>query len=137
MSHAQSGEVALVFRNETSGLSGEDVALCQMPVMIPTNPKYSSLNLGAAVQILCYELRMHCESELSDRAARGGACEFRGGGALSRAPRERHGQQRLFRPANPKQGCCSVCDGFWADPAREEEVRNPQGFLAAVDRKPD
>lgn len=50
-------EVALVFGNETSGLSNEDVLMCQLPVTIPTNPSYSSLNLGAAVQVLCYELR--------------------------------------------------------------------------------
>lgn len=52
------GEVALVFGNETSGLSNEEVALAHMPVMIPANPEYSSLNLASAVQILCYELRL-------------------------------------------------------------------------------
>ncbi len=52
------GDVALVFGNETVGLSNEDVALCHMPVKIPVSAEYSSLNLGAAVQVLCYELRM-------------------------------------------------------------------------------
>lgn len=52
------GEVALVFGNETSGLSNEEVAATQMPVMIPANPEYSSLNLASAVQVLCYELRL-------------------------------------------------------------------------------
>lgn len=51
-------DVALVFGNETFGLSNEDLALCQVPVMIPANPEYSSLNLGAAVQVMAYELRM-------------------------------------------------------------------------------
>ena len=56
---AKSGqEVALVFGNETAGLSNEDVQRCQRAVLIPANPEYSSLNLGAAVQLLCYELRM-------------------------------------------------------------------------------
>jgi tRNA/rRNA methyltransferase len=55
---AAHGPVALVFGNETAGLSNEEVALCSLPVMIPTNPDYSSLNLGAAVQVMCYELRM-------------------------------------------------------------------------------
>jgi tRNA/rRNA methyltransferase len=50
--------VALVFGNETYGLSNEDLALCQLPVMIPANPEYASLNLGAAVQLMCYELRI-------------------------------------------------------------------------------
>lgn len=55
---AAHGPVALVFGNETAGLSNEEVSLCSLPVMIPTNPEYSSLNLGAAVQVMCYELRM-------------------------------------------------------------------------------
>lgn len=55
---AGQGEVALVFGNETYGLSNEELAMCQLPVMIPANPEYSSLNLGSAVQLMCYELRM-------------------------------------------------------------------------------
>jgi tRNA/rRNA methyltransferase len=50
--------VALVFGTEMSGLNREEVARCQMLVHIPANPEYSSLNLAAAVQVLCYELRM-------------------------------------------------------------------------------
>lgn len=52
------GDVALVFGNETAGLSNEEMALCHLPVMIPANPEYSSLNLGAAVQVASYELRL-------------------------------------------------------------------------------
>lgn len=59
---AQLNEVALVFGNESAGLSNEDLALCQIPVMIPANPEYSSLNLGAAVQLMCYELRLAAQS---------------------------------------------------------------------------
>lgn len=55
---AADGEVALVFGNETSGLSNDEVQRCQRTVFIPANPDYTSLNLGAAVQVLCYELRM-------------------------------------------------------------------------------
>ncbi|MCL2875659.1 MAG: RNA methyltransferase [Betaproteobacteria bacterium] len=52
------GEVALVFGNEASGLSNEELGLCSLPVTIPANPAYPSLNLGAAVQLMCYELRL-------------------------------------------------------------------------------
>lgn len=51
-------EVALVFGNETYGLSNEELGLCSRWAMIPANPDYSSLNLAAAVQLLCYELRL-------------------------------------------------------------------------------
>jgi TrmH family RNA methyltransferase len=49
-------EVALVFGREQSGLSNAELDLCHFLVSIPSNPDYSSLNLAASVQILCYEL---------------------------------------------------------------------------------
>ena len=55
---AAGGEVALVFGNETAGLSNAEVQRCQRTVFIPANPEYTSLNLGSAVQLLCYELRL-------------------------------------------------------------------------------
>ena len=53
---ASHGPVALVFGNETSGLSNEELSRCQRLVSVPANPGYSSLNLAAAVQVACYEL---------------------------------------------------------------------------------
>ena len=53
---AAEGPVALVFGNETSGLSNEEMGHCRMQVSIPANPEYASLNLGAAVQVACYEV---------------------------------------------------------------------------------
>ena len=55
---AATGDVALVFGNETSGLSNEELGLCRRWAMIPVNPEFSSLNLAAAVQVMCYELRL-------------------------------------------------------------------------------
>lgn len=50
-------KVALVFGREISGLSNEELHLCHYHVHIPVNPDYTSLNLAAAVMVLCYELR--------------------------------------------------------------------------------
>ena len=50
-------QVAVVFGNERSGLSNEELEFCQGAIRIPTDRDYSSLNLAAAVQIICYELR--------------------------------------------------------------------------------
>ena len=52
------GVVALVFGNESAGLTNEEMLACQRLVHIPANPAYSSLNLAQAVQVLSYELRM-------------------------------------------------------------------------------
>lgn len=48
--------VALVFGPERMGLHNKDIQLAKYRVSIPTNPQYGSLNLAAAVQILCYEI---------------------------------------------------------------------------------
>lgn len=51
--------VALVFGRESSGLTNEELQQCHFHVCIDANPNYSSLNIAAAVQTLCYEIRMH------------------------------------------------------------------------------
>src|SRR5258706_11921746 len=70
------GSIALVFGNETSGLSNEELARCQCFVMIPSNPAYGSLNLAAAVQLACYEL------SVAARAFAPPATRERGGASL-------------------------------------------------------
>jgi tRNA (cytidine32/uridine32-2'-O)-methyltransferase len=53
---AEQGDVALVFGRERSGLTNSELDRCTFLVHIPTNQAYSSLNLGAAVQVLSYEV---------------------------------------------------------------------------------
>ena len=52
------GKTAFVFGRERSGLRNDELDLCQRHLLIPANPDYASLNLAAAVQVVCYELRM-------------------------------------------------------------------------------
>ncbi len=58
ISESKAGTVAAVFGPEKSGLNNEDLDLCHSLLTIPTNPEFSSLNLGMAVQVLTYELRV-------------------------------------------------------------------------------
>ncbi|HZZ92711.1 MAG TPA: RNA methyltransferase [Usitatibacter sp.] len=62
LGHGREGRVALVFGNETFGLSNEELARCTALAHIPANPAYSSLNLAAAVQVACYELSVAAAS---------------------------------------------------------------------------
>jgi len=55
---AREGEVAMVFGNETVGLSNADVLRCSRLARIPASEEYASLNLAQAVQVMAYELRM-------------------------------------------------------------------------------
>lgn len=65
VTEASRGDVALIFGTERTGLSNGDLDRCHYRVTIPANPDYSSLNLAAAVQVLCYEIRL----ELNDSGA--------------------------------------------------------------------
>jgi TrmH family RNA methyltransferase len=49
-------KVAIVFGRENSGLKNHELDLCQFLLRIPCNSEYSSLNVAAAVQVVCYEL---------------------------------------------------------------------------------
>ena len=50
-------EVAFVFGTERSGLTNEEIMLCQVCTAIPANPKCDSLNLAQAVQVTAYQLQ--------------------------------------------------------------------------------
>ena len=56
--HGSEEEVAIVFGREKTGLTNKELDLCQHLVHIPCNADYSSLNVAAAVQVICYELHM-------------------------------------------------------------------------------
>jgi len=49
------GRVALVFGRESTGLTRQELSLCDCVVTIPTSNKYPSLNLSHAVAIMLYE----------------------------------------------------------------------------------
>ena len=68
--------LALVFGREDSGLTREEVVLCQRTAVIPTNERFPTMNLAQAVGTFCYELssaeriapaRRLAEAELLER----------------------------------------------------------------------
>jgi tRNA/rRNA methyltransferase len=133
--HAGEGEVALVFGNETSGLTNEEVGLCSMPVTIPTAPDFSSLNLGAAVQLLCYELRM---AALAPAAPQDPRPEFATHDELERlhAHLERAVTASGFHdPANPKRLLPRMRRLFNRVRLEKEEVAILRGMLTAFEQQ--
>lgn len=60
-----SENVAFVFGREHSGLTNEELDRCNYLVHIDANPSYSSLNLGAAVQVISYEIRKQKVEDVS------------------------------------------------------------------------
>ncbi len=48
-------QVAVVFGTEKSGLTNEELDLCQILMTIPGNPDYFSLNVASAIQVFAYQ----------------------------------------------------------------------------------
>jgi len=58
------GQTALVFGNETRGLSRDDIDRCDLVIRIPTEPAFPVLNLAQAVAVLVAEIRL---AEIDER----------------------------------------------------------------------
>ena len=65
VTEAEERPVALLFGRERSGLTNEELDRCQGLVHIPANPEYGSLNLAAAVQVVCHEVNMARGAEVA------------------------------------------------------------------------
>lgn len=48
--------VSIVFGREDSGLTNEELNMCNLQVRIPSNVEYGSLNLAMSVQVIAYDL---------------------------------------------------------------------------------
>lgn len=59
--------IALVFGRENSGLKNHELDVCHYLLRIPCNADYSSLNLAAAVQVVCYELFVATDQKVVSR----------------------------------------------------------------------
>jgi len=49
-------KIGIVFGPENAGLDNNHISYCDRLLRIPSNPKFSSLNLSHAVMIICYEI---------------------------------------------------------------------------------
>jgi len=128
---AQSQKIALVFGSETYGLSNEQLMKCRWLLNVPSNPEYSSLNLGAAVQVLAYELRSSLddailalpEFELAPHAAEQ---------ALLAELEKTLIQIGFHNPDNPKRLMPRLRRFFAKAALEKEEVAIWRGVLSAV-----
>jgi tRNA (cytidine32/uridine32-2'-O)-methyltransferase len=61
-------KLAVVFGREHAGLTNEELQHCHFTVSIPTNPDFSSLNVGAAIQVISYEIYQQYQNSLAASA---------------------------------------------------------------------
>ncbi len=131
--HAQAGKVALVFGTEMSGMTNDEVMRCQVLAYVPTNPIYSSLNLGAAVQVACYEWRVAAQTPANYAAP-----EFQLATQKEIEGFFVHWEKTLidltfFNPEVPKRLFARLRRLFARTRLEREEVDIFRGFLRSVD----
>ena len=56
-------KICLVFGREISGLSNEELQMCDYHIKIPTDEDFSSINLSHSVQIISYVLKMEIDNQ--------------------------------------------------------------------------
>jgi len=66
-SASSTGNVAVVFGRERTGLSNAELALCTALLVVPTQAGFSSLNIAAAVQVVAYEVMKATMVEMPDK----------------------------------------------------------------------
>jgi tRNA (cytidine32/uridine32-2'-O)-methyltransferase len=85
------GEIAIVFGREDRGLTNEELAQAQFHLTIPVNEEYGVLNVAAAIQVVCYELRMNALLKLDN-------------GLVNNLHREESYQEESINPQMPLMG---------------------------------
>ena len=128
------GDVALVFGTEMSGLSNQDVLKCQLIAHIPANPEYSSLNLAAAVQVMCYELRMAEEGEQVLPVTEFPLAAFEEVERLYQHLEQTLTEVRFLNPDHPKRLMTRIRRIFSRVRLEREEVQILRGMLKMISR---
>jgi tRNA/rRNA methyltransferase len=132
---AQTGRVALVFGNETSGLSNEELSRCQRLVAIPANAEYASLNLAAAVQVACYELATTGAAHATPAAGAGTAATGEDLRAFFEHLETAVTASGYVDPQKPGRFMERMRRLFARTGLEREEVKLLQGMLAQVEKR--
>lgn len=128
---AAQGPVAVVFGSETFGLSNEELTLCRWLLNIPTSPDYASLNLGAAVQVLAYELRTRLADAPIDLPIFAAATHAEIEGVMT-ALMALLTERGFYNPENPKRLLPRLRRFFARTGMEKDEVAIWRGIVASL-----
>lgn len=137
---------AFVFGAERTGLSNDELLVCNRQVTIAANPVYSSLNLSQAVQIVAYALRLEWlggnltteETSLTASVSQGGKLAS----VKAVADLQTHWLQAMeavdfINPDKPKKVVQRLARMLAKTPLEQEEVDMLRGFFSDVIRVVD
>jgi tRNA/rRNA methyltransferase len=127
--------VAFLFGSERFGMRNEDVYRCHVCLSIPSNPKFGSLNIGAALQVVAYEWRLALGGFAADAAAENNAPALADGAQV--AGMLGHLEQSLVAlgfldPAAPKKLMPRLNALFNRAQVTQEEIHILRGMAKAI-----
>lgn len=133
MTNRRTQNIGIIFGAERTGLLNEEIALAQAIITIPTNPDFSSLNLGQSVLLMCYEWSKHAEQiePVADKHQKTARLKdihnF-----LTRLETDLQ-DRNFFREENLKPTMVkNIQNIFTRNDLTEQEVRTLQGVLSAL-----
>jgi len=135
LAQAESGEVALVFGTERSGLTVDEVSRCQSIAVIPTNSEYSSLNLAQAVQVFAYELHMCALGEQEYPEHPGELATYEEAEGFFRHLESTFYSTGFLDPNEPKRLMQRMRRMFARTRIEKKELNILRGFLSAINSK--
>ncbi|MXS83218.1 RNA methyltransferase [Nitrosomonas oligotropha] len=127
--------VALLFGRENSGLTTAEVNKCQIIIHIPANPRYPSLNLASAVQVMAYELRMALTESPTPPAASGVPANFNEQELLYTHLEQLMIASGFLDPQKPKLLMQRIRRLFARAHLEKEEVQILRGILTALGKR--
>lgn len=134
-------KIAILFGTERTGLTNEEVDICQELFYIPTENNYNSLNIAQAIQIITYELRRSTTND--DRLDKKRAPQYSGD-----LPATHDAQEGFFNhlekvmieadfldPENPKHLMRKLRLLYKKAELTQEEINILRGVLSASEKK--
>lgn len=132
---ARQQPVALLFGRENSGLTTAEVNKCQIIIHIPANPRYPSLNLASAVQVMAYELHMALTESPTPPAASGTPANFNELELLYTHLEQLMIASGFLDPQRPKLLMQRIRRLFARARLEKEEVQILRGILTALGKR--
>ncbi len=135
INHKEDGlKIAFVFGREHSGLTNDEMDCCHYALTIPTNEQFSSLNLAAAVQVVCYELFKHSRvvgEVVENMPERASMSELQG---LLKHLEKTLVDIEFLNPENPKLLMKRLTQVSMRQQLTQNEVNIFRGILTAVNK---
>lgn len=133
-------KIAILFGTERTGLTNEEVDICQELFYIPTENNYNSLNIAQAIQIITYELRKQTTKD--DRLAKKREPQYAGDLPATHDAMEgffNHLERTLIQsefldPENPKHLMRKLRLLYKKADLTQEEINILRGALSASEK---